>query len=123
MEGKESLEDKRNKLAFQIILDAGDARALCEDALVLLEEFKYDEAKEKMKEAKEKINCAHRVHTEILQEDIADPENSKYSMIFTHAQDTLMTINSEIILVNHLIKIYQSMYAKMKEGVSHDLQK
>lgn len=121
MEEKEFLADKRNNSAFQIILDAGDARALCEDALVLLEGFKFEEARTKMKEAKEKINCAHRVHTEILQEDIADPENSKYSMIFTHAQDTLMTINSEIILVNHLIKIYQSMYTEMMKGKSNDL--
>ena len=121
MEEKEFLVDKRNNLAFQIILDAGDARALCEDALVLLEKFKFDEARTKMKEAKEKINCAHRVHTEILQEDIADPENSKYSMIFTHAQDTLMTINSEYILSKQMIELlkkFDERLSKVEEKVN-----
>lgn len=46
-------------------------------------------------EAKAKMKEAHAAQTAVLQETITDP-SIRPNILFTHAQDTLMTVMSEI---------------------------
>ena len=57
-----------------------------------------------MKKADKEIAEAHRIQTDAIQGE-AKREKMEYSVLFTHAQDTLMTIYSEINLANQIIKI------------------
>lgn len=109
---EEILMDKMTQLAFDVILLAGDARTECEKALCALENDELDKVDDYMKLADENIIKAHKIHTETLQNEIQNPGSSKYSMLFAHSQDTLMTINSEIIIAKHLIKIYKKLINK-----------
>ncbi len=93
--------------AMQIILHAGDARLCCKDALDAIADQNLELAKEKMKEAQKKITEAHKVQTDAIQEETRGAK-SEYSLLFTHAQDTLMTIYSEINIAKQLIKIFES---------------
>lgn len=87
-------KDKSIKDTMEIIINAGDARELISEALDNVADFDYKSAEENMEKAKEKLVIAHRLQTARIQQE-AEGKKVKYSVLFTHAQDTLMTINSE----------------------------
>ena len=94
------------KDTMEIILQAGDARVLITKAMECVADGDYEQAEKLMKQANEKLVAAHRIQTKKLQEE-AEGENPKYSVLFTHAQDTLMTINSEYNISKNLINIFK----------------
>lgn len=100
--------------SFDIIFNAGEARTKCELALKALETFDFENAEENLKAAKKEIVKAHQKQTEIIQSYIGDMEGQPFYMIFSHAQDTLMTINSEILIAQHLAKITKALFEKIK---------
>ena len=66
----------------------------CKEALDAISEFDFEKAEEKLKESHEKITAAHKVQTDAIQGETRG-EESEHSLLFAHAQDTLMTIYSE----------------------------
>ena len=100
--------------AMSIILNAGDARVACKEALDAIATGNFDEAEEKMKVAHEKITAAHKVQTDAIQGETRG-ESSEYSLLFAHAQDTLMTIYSEINIAKQLIKIFRNYGKRLAE--------
>ena len=97
--------------AMQIIMNAGDARLSVKDALSHAKAFDFTEAENKMEEAKKFIVQAHKSQTEVIQSE-ANGKKYEYSMLFAHAQDTLMTIMSEIQLAEQLIDILKIVSQK-----------
>lgn len=93
--------------AMSIILNAGDARVACKEALDAIAEADYVTAEAKLKIAHEKITVAHKVQTDAIQGETRG-EDSEYSLLFAHAQDTLMTIYSEINIAKQLLKIFKA---------------
>ena len=104
---------KISKTQWNIILNAGDARDFISKALDDVADYNYDNAKMNMKKANEKLIIAHRLQTKKIQEE-AEGKPIEYSVLFTHAQDTLMTINTEYNLANHLIKIFEKRDCQCK---------
>ena len=109
------MENELVNVAMQIILHAGDARLRVEDALAQVKQFHFDEAKQKIAEAEECIHQAHNAQTEMIQSEIAGTENIQPSLLFNHAQDTLMTIMSELNLAKELIAFFEIMNKKIEE--------
>ncbi|WKF85889.1 PTS lactose/cellobiose transporter subunit IIA [Lacticaseibacillus pantheris] len=102
----EEQNQKSIKDTMDIIINAGDARAFISEALDAVAEFNYSVAKQKMKVAEEKLTVAHRLQTKKLQQE-AEGDDIQYSVLFTHAQDTLMTIKTEFNLTNKLITVFE----------------
>ncbi|GJM71735.1 PTS lactose transporter subunit IIA [Paenibacillus macerans] len=100
--------------AMQIILHAGEARKHCTDALKDIENSDFAGAKEKMKLANDEIVIAHRVQTNCIQKE-TEGEQGEYSVLFAHAQDTLMTVYSEINLAKRLIDIFESFNHRLTQ--------
>ena len=94
--------------SMQIILHAGDARMYCTVALKAIEDFDFLKAEENMKLADDSITIAHKIQTDVIQSE-AGGEKQEYSILFTHAQDTLMTIYSEINLAKRIMKIMKKV--------------
>jgi len=92
------------QVAMQIILHAGDARLKITEALSYAKKFEFDSASESMNEANENLCLAHKAQTEIIQNE-ANGKRYQHVLLFTHAQDTLMTINSEIRMAEEMIDI------------------
>lgn len=92
--------------AMNIIILAGDARVSCTSALNEIADGNIEKAKELLKEAKKKIAEAHRIQTDDIQKAIGDGDLT-YNPLFSHAQDTLMTIYSEINIAKQLIHIFE----------------
>lgn len=101
-----------NNAAMQIILHAGDCRNFINEALTMLEDGKDSAAiDEKYELAKKEITKAHQIQTKMIQDTI-ESDDFNTTLLFSHAQDTLMTINSEFILAKHMI----AMFRKLENG-------
>ncbi len=101
--------------AMSIILHSGDARVACTNALKAIEEGLFLEAENQIQEASAEITKAHKIHTDAIQNEAAGEDKSEYSLLFAHAQDTLMTIMSEINIAKQLIKIFKSYDDRLKK--------
>lgn len=101
------MDEKVVSNAMEIILHAGDARVACKEALEEVAKFDIEAARAKMETAHTEITEAHRVQTDAIQGE-ARGEKLEYSLLFTHAQDTLMTINSEINVTKQLIGVFDA---------------
>lgn len=106
----EKMEDL-NKASMDIILHAGDARLLIMKALDMISEDDFIKAEEQLVNAHEKIKLAHKTQTKIVQADVSGSPYP-HSLLFTHAQDTLMTIYSEYNITQKLIKIFKNLEHK-----------
>ena len=116
-----SYEEEREKMAsiaMQIVIHAGDARNLIMEALDHAAEGLYDQAEDKLKEAREELRQAHIFQTEVVQSE-AGGKKYEYSLLFTHAQDTVMTICTEMNLAKKII----SMYRKLDDRISKLVEK
>ncbi|MCH1939398.1 PTS lactose/cellobiose transporter subunit IIA [Holdemania massiliensis] len=100
--------------AMEIILHAGDARNHAKLARQAMREMNFTQAGQYLEEAKKEIAEAHRAQTEIIQNEARGIQYD-YSMLFNHAQDTLMTINSEIELTADLILTFEVVMQKLTE--------
>lgn len=96
--------DELNSIAMQIIMLAGDGRNIINEAVEEMEKGYGEKVEFLLKEAKKKIVEAHRLQTEVIQKTLMDEEFNP-SLLFIHAQDTLMTIYSEWNLVGHLCRL------------------
>ncbi|OOM73701.1 lichenan-specific phosphotransferase enzyme IIA component [Clostridium puniceum] len=106
------MNEENVQSAMQIILNAGDARVDCKQALDAIAEANISLANEKLKDAQAKITIAHKVQTDAIQGETGG-KKSEYSLLFAHAQDTLMTIYSEINIAKQLVKIFESYEARI----------
>ena len=101
--------------AMEIIMNSGDARNFAAQAFDKICEGDYEAAKALLKDAEKVQTAAHVVQTEMIQGDIrGGDEKMEYSVLFVHAQDTLMTIQVEINMTKNFLKYAQAIDAKLK---------
>ncbi len=93
--------------AMQIIIKAGDGRRDTYRAISALESGDLPEIAVQIESASESIKQAHIIHTRMIQAE-AGGEELEYSMLFSHAQDTLMTAYSEFRLMKRLLPVLES---------------
>lgn len=96
------------EIIFEIILHGGNARAESYEALRAAEEGDFAKADEHMSIADKEVGIAHRIQTEIIQQEV---QGKKYEMtvLFVHAQDHLMTAIAEKTLIEGMIKMYKKI--------------
>ncbi len=102
-----------SKISMKIIMPAGDARTKAQEAFEAALKHDFESARELMDEADEYIKTAHRAQTEIMQQLASDEYNGNdcvvLPMLFIHAQDTIMTIMSEVNTTKQNIQILKRM--------------
>lgn len=102
------------QVAMKIILKAGDARENVKSAINFLSLHDKESYHEEMKKARENIRQAHHSQTQLIQEEATGRVISP-SLLFIHAQDTLMTIMSECNLAENMYLLYNSMEERIKK--------
>ena len=88
------MDEEILKIAVQIIFNAGNARKLATDAMRLMGDKNFTEARMRLEEADVEIGLAHASQSKLLQEE-AGGQNIQTNLIMSHAQDTLMIAMSE----------------------------
>lgn len=105
------MNEELMEIAFGIITFAGEAKFMTKEALKLAREGKFTEAREKLEEAKNTLNGAHKNQTALITKE-ANEEKIEMSVVLVHSQDHLMTTMSEISLAEELISMYELIYNK-----------
>ncbi|ENM5743994.1 PTS lactose/cellobiose transporter subunit IIA [Vibrio metoecus] len=81
---------EQEMVVMEIICNAGEARSLCYEALRLSRTKSFDLAEDKLRQAKECLNKAHLIQTQLIEEDQGEGKVSM-TLVMVHAQDHLMT--------------------------------
>lgn len=102
-------------IAFEIILNSGEARSIVHEGFQLMREGKYDEAESKMEEANKKLLEAHKSQTSLLQ-GYASGEEVVMEVIMVHAQDHLMTTMTLREMAIELLAMYKNFNNALKLG-------
>ena len=71
----------------------------------------FDAVEAHLKEAEAKILKAHNAQTDTIQRQAAG-EDVEYSLLFTHAQDTLMTISAELHMAQKMVPVVRALAEK-----------
>lgn len=109
-------ENKLLEVAMEIILHAGDARNLEKKSLEYAQNFDFDKANSKLDEARREIVLAHKAQTNIVQSEMSG-EKYEHSLLFNHAQDTLMTVMSELNIAKSLTDFAKVLNDKIDKEV------
>jgi cellobiose PTS system EIIA component len=96
------------EIIFEIILHAGNARAEAYDALRAAQAGDFVKAQEHMKRAEEEVRIAHRVQSEMIQQEVQG-KKVEVTLLFVHAQDHLMTALSEKNLIENMIEMHKTI--------------
>lgn len=94
-----------------IIINAGQSRSLCYEALRHAKKGEFSEADGLLKEAQEFANQAHLVQTKLIEADEGTGK-TKMTLIMVHAQDHLMTSMLAKELVTEMIDLHKKIEAK-----------
>ena len=90
--------------AMEIICASGDARGASFEALRLARKGMFEEAREKLKESKEKGNKGHDAQSSLIMKE-AQGEGVELNFLMVHAQDHLMTSLLAYDLIEEMIEI------------------
>ncbi len=105
-------EEQMVEASMGIIMHAGDSRLKITEALKYAKDFDFEKCAEAMKDAEKEITQAHNAQTEIIQAE-ASGDKYPHMLLFAHAQDTLMTINSELRMAEEMIDILKIIHDKL----------
>lgn len=111
MDDMDEMETELCEVAMNVILDACAGRDKVDKAFELMAQLKFDEAEQMLEEATKDIVKAHNNQTETIQKQAAG-EDTEYSLLFIHAQDTLMTSNSELRLAQNILPVMKALANK-----------
>lgn len=107
------MDDQITMMAMDILMHAGDARSYCLKYLESVMNGDESGALENLKKAEEENTLSHKTQTDAIQRAVSG-EKFEYSLLLTHSQDWMMTVESEIILAKQIA----SMYKKLDERLS-----
>lgn len=108
------MEEQLIEVAMGIILHAGNARNDIKDATEAILAGDMAKADELLSSAKENIRQSHLMQTQIIQAEARGTQHN-LSLLFIHAQDTLMTIISEYNITMQFIKMYNNLDLRIKK--------
>ena len=102
-----------NMIAMEVIMNAGDGRDKVDEALAAMAEGRLEQADALLREEEQLIAKAHNAQTEVVQSQVSG-EDTEYSLLFVHAQDTVMTITTELRMAQKLLPIVKMLLDKQK---------
>lgn len=100
--------DEIARRAMGVILPSGEARSKVFRAVDALGAADSATARALLAGAREDLVTAHKAQTAVVQGE-ARGEVQPYSVLFTHAQDVLMTAMSEESLVSRFVGVFETL--------------
>ncbi|MFP2683219.1 PTS lactose/cellobiose transporter subunit IIA [Enterobacter ludwigii] len=91
---------------MEIIVNAGQSRSLCFEALHAARQGNLDEAKSLLREADGYARQAHKMQTKLIEQD-AGEARQPMTLIMVHAQDHLMNSLLAREISEEIIHLYQ----------------
>lgn len=91
---------------MEIIVNAGQSRSLCFEALQAARDGNFNEATSLLREADGYARDAHKMQTRLIEQDAGEAQQPM-TLIMVHAQDHLMTSLLARELAGEIIHLYQ----------------
>lgn len=91
------------KLSFGLIVKVSEAKNFAFEALNLAKKNKKKEAETKLGQARKAIGEAGHMHMDVVSKE-AQGEDIKFSVLFMHAEDQLLTVQTLIDIFNEMIE-------------------
>ncbi|TDT51900.1 PTS lactose/cellobiose transporter subunit IIA [Fonticella tunisiensis] len=98
------------EIVMTIILSGGNARSFAMEAISLAKKGDIKGAREALAKAEEELGAAHRIQTELIQNEAAG-NRTEVGLLMVHAQDHLMNAITVKDLANEIIDVYEKLYA------------
>ncbi|UTV29334.1 PTS lactose/cellobiose transporter subunit IIA [Photobacterium atrarenae] len=95
-------------VVMEIIVNAGEARSLCYEALGKAKKQELDQARDLLKQAKGCLNKAHLTQTQLIEADQGEGK-VPMTLVMVHAQDHLMTTILAHELVTEMVGMYENL--------------
>lgn len=109
-----TMDESKYLPSFDIIMNAGNSRARSMLAIEAAREFRFEEAREYLKQADEELAKAHGAQTQMIGEE-ASGRPVDIHIILVHSQDHLTMAMMARDFAEELIQVYQ-MIEELKEG-------
>ncbi len=93
---------------MEIICNAGEARSLCFEALALSRKQDFSNAESQLLQAKECLNKAHLVQTQLIEADQGEGK-VPMTLVMVHAQDHLMTTILAHELATEMVALHKQL--------------
>ncbi len=114
---REAVDPEMVEVAMSIIVDAGDARSEVVQCFQALAAGNFSRFDAKMLQARKLLARAHGRQTEIVQSE-GEGRLRQHPLLFIHAQDTLMTVRSEMEICRQMREIcrrYETRLARLED--------
>ena len=98
-------------VVMNIIVNAGEARSLCFEALALAKKQELDLARELLKQAKACLNQAHLTQTQLIEADEGEGK-VKMTLVMVHAQDHWMTTILAHEMATEMVSLHKRLSGK-----------
>ncbi|KHT65185.1 molecular chaperone TorD [Photobacterium gaetbulicola] len=98
-------------VVMNIIVNAGEARSLCFEALALAKKQELDQARELLNQAKACLNQAHLTQTQLIEADEGEGK-VKMTLVMVHAQDHLMTTILAHEMATEMVSLHERLSGK-----------
>lgn len=102
---------------FTMITHSGEARSYSMEAIAYAKRGMYQEAKACLKAAKEKLNQAHEIQTELIHSE-AQGNAVSLSLLMVHAQDHFMNA----MTIRELAKEFVELYSRLNLPEQEEIQ-
>ncbi len=106
--------DDKYAAAFELIMNAGNAKSKALMAVEAAREFQFEEAEGYLKEAEEDMRKAHQSQFDMIQEE-ANGSPVEVNIILVHAQDHLTMAMMARDNAEEFINLYR-VIKELKEG-------
>ncbi len=98
----------QEQVVMNIIVNAGEARSLCFEALRLARNNDINKAKDNLASARECINKAHLTQTQLIEMDEGEGK-VPMTLVLVHAQDHLMTTILALELATEMVALNEKL--------------
>ncbi|WP_051237927.1 PTS lactose/cellobiose transporter subunit IIA [Lacticigenium naphthae] len=94
-----------------LIMNGGDAKSSCMEAIYAAKEGNFEEADQKLKDADEALNRAHNSQTSMLTKE-ASGDKVDITLLMVHAQDHIMNAITFRDLAGEVVDIHRKISSK-----------
>lgn len=99
------------EIVLQIIISGGNAKSSAMEAIMKAKEGDIIEAKKLLAKANEELGSAHKIQTELIQNEAAG-KSTEVTLLMVHAQDHLMNAITVKDLAREFVDLYERISIK-----------
>lgn len=99
------------EIILQIIISGGNAKSSAMEAITMAKEGDIIEAKRLLAKANEELGNAHKIQTELIQNEAAG-KSTEVTLLMVHAQDHLMNAITVKDLAREFVDLYDRISIK-----------